>query len=566
MTTTLTAPIELASQPPAPPAVVERVPHPSEGPSRPRGRRGPAARFRDLQTGRKLLAGYVVLVVLMAVVGAIGLRQLAASQDRIEKLYDDSLEASLMLTEVRTDEALVSVVLEQAATGGMTPELQDQLDSLAAAVNDSFDTYLTGDTRGREKQIAAFQDTLAEFRSVRDDQVLPLIADEELEQAGVVKREQLDPLRDQLMSDINAVIDVEKSIAQDAIAKSKDAYASARALILGLVVGAAALGIGLALGIGRMVARPLQRTVEVLEDVAQGRLDRRLEVDSSDEVGRMGVALNAALGRLSSTMGQMDHNAQSLASASEELSAVSGEMSGSASESSSQAGLVSAAAEQVSRNVQTVATGTEEMSASIREIAHNASNAAGVAAQAVVVAESTTATVAKLGDSSAEVGNVIKVINSIAEQTNLLALNATIEAARAGEAGKGFAVVANEVKELAQETGKATEDIGRRIEAIQVDTQAAVTAIAEIAEIIGQINDTQSTIASAVEEQTATTNEMSRNVAEAATGSADIAMNVTGVARSASDTQAAANSTSQAADELARMAAQVRSLVGQFTY
>lgn len=173
---------------------------------------------------------------------------------------------------------------------------------------------------------------------------------------------------------------------------------------------------------------------------------------------------------------------------------------------------------------------------------------------------------AKLGESSAEIGNVIKVINSIAQQTNLLALNATIEAARAGEAGKGFAVVANEVKELAQETAKATEDIRRRIQAIQSDTEAAVSAITEISRIIAQINDTQSTIASAVEEQTATTNEMGRNVTEAATGSNDIAENITGVARSASETTTAAATTSQAAEELARMAAELQQLVGQFSY
>ena len=145
----------------------------------------------------------------------------------------------------------------------------------------------------------------------------------------------------------------------------------------------------------------------------------------------------------------------------------------------------------------------------------------------------TNATVAKLGESSAEIGNVIKVITSIAQQTNLLALNATIEAARAGEAGKGFAVVANEVKELAKQTAKATEDISRKIEAIQNDTKGAVEAIAQIGKIINQINDIQNTIASAVEEQTATTGEISRNVAEAAKGSNEIAQNITGVAQAA---------------------------------
>jgi methyl-accepting chemotaxis protein len=184
-----------------------------------------------------------------------------------------------------------------------------------------------------------------------------------------------------------------------------------------------------------------------------------------------------------------------------------------------------------------------------------------VATAAVKVAEKTNATVSKLGESSAEIGNVIKVITSIAQQTNLLALNATIEAARAGEAGKGFAVVANEVKELAKQTAKATEDIGRRIEAIQTDTKSSVDAIAQISAIISQINDIQSTIASAVEEQTATTGEISRNVGEAALGSREIAQNVLGVAEAARSTTEGAANTKNSADELSRMATELQRLV-----
>ena len=257
----------------------------------------------------------------------------------------------------------------------------------------------------------------------------------------------------------------------------------------------------------------------------------------------------------------LDNTVQTLASAAQELTSVSQQMASNSEETAAQASVVSAAAEQVSRNVGTVASAAEEMGASIKEIAKNANEAARVATSAVKVAEKTNATVSKLGESSAEIGNVIKVITSIAQQTNLLALNATIEAARAGEAGKGFAVVANEVKELAKQTAKATEDISRKIEAIQADTKGAVDAIAQIGTIISQINDIQSTIASAVEEQTATTAEISRNVGEAALGSREIAQNVMGVAQAARSTTEGAANTKSSAEELSRMAVELKRLV-----
>jgi methyl-accepting chemotaxis protein len=172
--------------------------------------------------------------------------------------------------------------------------------------------------------------------------------------------------------------------------------------------------------------------------------------------------------------------------------------------------------------------------------------------------------VAKLGASSGEIGEVIKVITSIAQQTNLLALNATIEAARAGEAGKGFAVVANEVKELAKQTAQATEDISRKITAIQTDTQGAVQAIGTISGVIGQINDISGTIAAAVEEQSATTNEVTRNVADAARGSGEITRNIEGVAEAARGTSSSAHESQKAAGEVADIAAQLRALVIQF--
>ena len=264
---------------------------------------------------------------------------------------------------------------------------------------------------------------------------------------------------------------------------------------------------------------------------------------------------------LKQTLEAVSTNAQSLASSSEELSAVAQQMSSNSEETAAQSNVVASASEQVSKNVATVATSAEEMSASVKEIAKNSNDAARIATSAVKVAQDTNKTVAKLGESSVEIGKVIKVITSIAQQTNLLALNATIEAARAGEAGKGFAVVANEVKELAKQTAAATEDISGKIEAIQTDTKGAVSAIAEIAKIIGQINDISSTIASAVEEQSATTNEIARNATEAAKGSTEISKNITNVSQAAKSTTEGANNTLTAAKELARLSAGLKAVV-----
>jgi methyl-accepting chemotaxis protein len=375
---------------------------------------------------------------------------------------------------------------------------------------------------------------------------------------------------------------------------------------------AAAISLGLLGVVGimalltqRLLFRPLTQLTAASTRIAVGDIDQSLDYRSADEMGMLanafrglvtylkGVAGAAdALSRkdltvtvipqsekdllsqnferaftsLQGMIGHIGENTTTLSAASEELSATAAQLGANAEETSAQASVVSAAAEQVSKNVQTVATGTEEMSISIKEIARSAQEAAGVATEAVRVAQTTNSVVGKLGDSSAEIGKVIKVITSIAEQTNLLALNATIEAARAGEVGKGFGVVAHEVKELAKETAKATEEISQKIAAIQTGARGAVEAIAQIGSIIHQIHDYQSTIASAVEEQTATTNEISRNLTEAAKASADIAQNITGVAQAAQSTSGGAADSQRAAAELARMATELQRLVAQFHY
>jgi methyl-accepting chemotaxis protein len=260
--------------------------------------------------------------------------------------------------------------------------------------------------------------------------------------------------------------------------------------------------------------------------------------------------------------GSLTAISKGLETASQKLTGVSHAMSANAEETSSQATMVSTSSHQVNMSVQTVATGTEEMTAAIREISRSTADSVRVAESAVRKAEQTNANVAKLSLSSEEIGNILKLITSIAEQTNLLALNAAIEAARAGEAGKGFAVVANEVKELARETAKATDEISRKIAAIQVDTKGAIGAITEVGNIIRQINDIQNTVASAVEEQTVTTNEIAKNISEAARGTSEISSNITGVASAAQSTATGANDTRKAAEELSRMLLQLQSVIG----
>ena len=271
--------------------------------------------------------------------------------------------------------------------------------------------------------------------------------------------------------------------------------------------------------------------------------------------------LNRSSRELAELVKGIEAQTPKLASSSEELSAVSQQLSASAEETSAQANLVATAADQISRHVEMVARSCREMENNSKDVARQATEAASVATEGVRMAAATNASVAKLGVSSGNIGSVVKAIASIAEQTNLLALNATIEAARAGEAGKGFAVVANEVKELAKQTAKATEDIGQRIATIQQDIAAAVSTIGQVGTIINRINGLQTGIASAVEEQTAATRDIGRNISEAAQGSAVIARNITGVADAARKTSEGAERTLRAAGSTARAASELKHLV-----
>lgn len=520
--------------------------------------------MRKLSLKMKLGVGFGTLLVIVAVVGGIG--------------YYSSYRFSYA-----TDQ-IVSSAQQQDLSNAMVASLEMQTTGVRGFLLAGKEDLLKHDEEGhgeftaaadklepllaleREKKLFAdIRREFGEWRAISDRAIQRRREGNSKEAVDLVFSDQTTQIRTELRANI-AELDtlIDKSF-QEARDESAATESRTRSLIVICALLGVVFGVITAVLLVRSITQGVARMLVLIQEIAANNLGADdLKIESDDEIGKAGVALNSMKNNLRDMIQSIASTAEHVASASEELSSTSHQITANSEETSTQAQVVSSASEQVNRNLQTVATGSEEMSASIKEIAKNAHESAKVATGAVRVAQETNNIVGKLGDSSVEIGQVIKVITSIAQQTNLLALNATIEAARAGEAGKGFAVVASEVKELAKQTAKATEDISRKIEAIQGDTKGAVSAIGQIGEVITQVNDISNTIATAVEEQNATTNEMARNVSEAASGASEIAKNIAGVATAAQSTAQGAGDSAKAAESMAEMSTKLRELVSQF--
>ncbi len=481
-----------------------------------------------------------------------------------------------------------------AAGKGISPERQLELATLGGRIEAAWKTLndnVHADAPAPlTKAIAAAKSAyFTELHQRRAEIVGNLIAGKPAGLSGSEWVKLSNPALASLIEVANVAFDISEAHARDnATAAAWAFYEQLTLVVTFLGFGAVSLVV-----MTRRVTRPMGRITAAMRGVAAGELDLAIPFDTrQDEVGDLARALGVfrdnavAKARFEAAQeeerakkearqqqieehvlrfeGSIGDTLQALSHAAEEIRMASETLSRTAQEADQQAAAVSTAASQASTNVQTVAAASEELSASIGEIGRQLNQATGVAERAVVDTRRADATMQGLAQAAQKIGEVVQLINTIAGQTNLLALNATIEAARAGEAGKGFAVVASEVKSLATQTGKATEDIAAQVAAIQQATRTAVSEIKGVGSVIVEISQISTSIASAVEEQGAATQEITRNTLEAARGTQEAAANIAGVGRGAAQTGEAAGQVLSAAGELNAASERLRAEVDTF--
>ncbi len=499
-----------------------------------------------------------------------------ASQENIQQAYDRIEKAVSGSDSARIQEQYTQFKTDYAAWKEKTEKVFD----LAGDPGKLNFARKASNGGSAEKAFDTMRDDVDKLQGLQEEYIQSVLADVNAKKERINQKEQT--IAQQREAALQGADKIRKEIV------TATAYFLTVSIIVSIVV------VAIAVVVSRSIINPLRKTIDMVKDIAQGEgdLTRRLDDRKQDEIGELSKWFNIFVEKLQVMIRQIAQNATTLSQSAVQLSSTATDMSQDAQDLSQQSATtantaqdvsvtmngMSASSEEMSANVKTVAAAVEEMTASITEVARNAEQAAQVADQATTLAENSNEKIGVLGVAADEIGKVIEVIQDIAEQTNLLALNATIEAARAGDAGKGFAVVASEVKELARQTADATEDIGNRIRAIQESTEHSIESIGEIRQVIGKVNEVSRSIASAVEEQSITTKEISSSIAQTAAasetvsrGTVDAAGGVKNITQSIEHVDSVAQKTAQgvalvqsAGSDMSQLAEQLNQLVNQF--
>ena len=440
------------------------------------------------------VAGKIAVAVLVAAVGGVASAAFAlVALSRVDAaataMHDENLVGIARAGEIHalagdlelqvTNQALA---LDEASANqyaeGFTA-VRAQIDATVADYRATVD-----DTSEIAASLDAVSTAVAAYVDIAERTLLPAGSRKELVMWTRLRDEQVGPVKDELATAIDELVQLELDSAQQSVDAARHQYTTERLRSLAVLVVGLALAVVSGVAAVRSVRRGVRGVQTVADALARGDLTARSGLGSRDELGRTGASLDSAVAALRDVLDEIDASASSLAGAAEQMSATGQQIAASAEETATQAGVVSTAASFVSRSVQEVAGGSEQMGLSIREVAEHAAQAADVARRAVDAVATTTTTITRLGESSTEISAVVKLITSIAEQTNLLALNATIEAARAGEAGRSFAVVADEVRRLSDETARAS---GKVAEILDGSREAIADVASALDEIEGSV-------------------------------------------------------------------------------
>jgi methyl-accepting chemotaxis protein len=553
-------------------------------------------KFNDMKIRTKVISAFALILAITAGLGAFSIQRLSTVNASAGDIRTNWLPAVRLLGDVAMFTERVKSLQNMVISSAPGTDMTKINGALAAAMDGrikAWKNYEKTVTPGEEEKLAGDIENQTAAYDGMWGKVSALLKKNDRDAASQMNSDEGLAITGKLRDAIQADLDFNVKGADKAAQQGKDIYDSGFYWIFGVLAAAIAFGIVVAYALVSGVSRPITVMVEAMKKLAsgdtnavipaQGRKDEvgamadavqvfkdnmitasRLEAEQKAEQGRKEQrqkAVDSYILDFDKSVGSM---LEMVASASTELESTAKSMSATADSAQQQSTAVAAASEQASTNVQTVASAAEELSSSISEISRQVAESTRITSQAVTETEKTDAQIQGLAEAAQRIGDVVKLINDIAGQTNLLALNATIEAARAGEAGKGFAVVASEVKSLANQTAKATEEISAKIAEMQSATSLSVQAVQGIGQTIARINEIATTIASAVEEQGAATQEIARNVQQASAGTAEVSSNIVGVTKAANDTGAASTQVLGAAGELSKQSEGLRGQVDSF--